>query len=100
MKRITAEDLDEAVFIDDDGTVLDPAVTPHVLMPDPKNREEGEPCQLWLVTKDGLGYCPTELEMASRREAQEACDAFNLRMGFSQEEADRMILASMSGGTA
>ena len=100
MKRITAEDLDEALFIDDDGIVLVPAITPHVLMPDPKTREEGEPCQLWLVIKDECGYRPTELEMASGREAQEACDAFNLRMGFSQEEADRIILASMSGGTA
>ena len=100
MKRITAEDLDEALFIDDDGVVLEPAITPHVLMPDPKTREEGEPCQIWLVMKDHCGYCPTELEMPSRREAQEACDAFNLRMGVSQEEADRIILASMSGGTA
>ena len=100
MKRITAEDLDETVFIDDDGTVLDPAVTPHVLMPDPKTPEQGQPCQLWLVTKDELGYCPTELEMASGRKAREACDAFNLRRGFSPEEADRIILASMGGGTA
>ena len=100
MPRITAERPLEAVFMDEDGTVLDPAVTPYVLMPDPKPAPEGEPCQLWLVTKGGLGYCPTELEMASSREAHEACDAFNLRMGFSQEEADRIILASMSGGTA
>ena len=52
MKRITAEDLDEAVFIDEDGTVLDPAITPHVLMPDPNPPEEGQPCQLWLVIKE------------------------------------------------
>ena len=100
MKRITAEDLDEAVFIDDDGTVLDPAVTPHVLMPDPKTPEQGQPCQLWLVIKDECGYRPTGLEMASRLKAQEACDAFNLRMDFCQEEADRIILASMNGGMA
>ena len=100
MKRITADDLDQAVFIDDDGTVLDPAITPHVLMPDPKAPEKGQPCQLWLVIKDECGYHPTEMDMASGREAQKACDAFNLRMGFSQEEADRIILASMSGGTA
>ena len=100
MRRVTAEDLDEAVFIADDGTVLDPAISPHVLMPDPKPPEEGRPCQLWLVIKDELGYRPTEMEMASGREAQEACDSFNLRMGFSPEEADRIILASMSGGTA
>ena len=100
MKRITAEDLYEAVFIDDYGSVLDPAITPHVLMPDPKPPEEGQPCQLWLVIKDECGYRPTEMEMASSREAQEACDAFNLRMGLSPEQADRIILASMSGGTA
>ena len=100
MKRITAEELDEAIFIDDDGAVLDPAVTPYVLMPDPKPSGEDEPCQLWLVTKGEFGYCPTELEMASHCEAQEACDAFNLRMGWSPEEADRIILASMGGGTA
>ena len=99
MKRITADDLDEAVFIDDDGTVLDPAITPHVLMPDPKPPED-QPCRLWLVIKGECGYRPTEMEIANSREAQEACDAFNLRMGFSQEEADRIILASMSGGTA
>lgn len=100
MKRITAERLHEAVFMDDDGTVLDPAVTPYVLLPDPKLSPEGEPCQLWLVTRGEFGYCPTEVELASRSEAQEACDAFNLHMGFSREEADRIILASMGGGTA
>ena len=99
MKRITADDLDEAVFIDDDGTVLDPAISSHVLMPDPKPPED-RPCRLWLIIKDECGYRPTEMDMASSREAQEACDAFNLRMGFSQEEADRIILASMSGGMA
>lgn len=99
MKRITADDLDETVFIDDDGIVLDPAITPYVLMPDPKP-PEGQPCRLWLVIKDECGYRPTEMEMASASEAQEACDAYNLRMGFSQDEADRIILASMSGGTA
>lgn len=99
MKRIAAGDLDETVFIDDDGTVLDPAITPYVPMPDPKP-PEGQPFRLWLVIKDECGYRPTEMEMASGREAQEACDAYNLRMGFSREEADRIILASMSGGTA
>ncbi len=99
MKRITADDLEEAVFIDDDGTVLDPATSPHVLMPDPKP-SQGQPCRLRLVIKNESGYRPTEMEMASSREAKEACDAFNLRMGFSPEEADRIILASMSGGTA
>jgi hypothetical protein len=100
MKRITAEDLAEAVFIDDDGTVLDPAIALHVLMPDPKPPEEGRPCRLWLVIKDECGYRPTEMEMASSREAREACDAFNLGMGFSAEESDRIVLASMGGGTA
>ncbi|MDD9991544.1 MAG: hypothetical protein OXP75_07075 [Rhodospirillales bacterium] len=99
MKRITADDLDEAVFINDDGTVLDPAITPHVLIPDPKPPED-QPCRLWLVIKDERGFRPTEMEMTSSSEAQEACDAFNLRMGLSQEEADRIILASISGGTA
>lgn len=79
--------------------MLDPAITPHVLMPDPKPPEDDRPCRLRLIIKDECGYRPTEMEMASHREAREACDAFNLRMGFSPEDADRIILASMSGGT-
>ena len=100
MQRITAERLLETVFMDNDGTVLDPAITPYVLMPDPKPTPGGEPCQLLLLTRGEFGYCPTEVELASRSEAQQACDAFNLQLGFSREEADRIILASMGGGTA
>ena len=32
------------IFHDEDGSVLDPAATPFVLMPDPKVRRDGVPC--------------------------------------------------------
>ena len=57
-------------------------------------------CRLWLVTEGGPDYCPTELEMGGFEEAESACDAFNLGMGWPPEEADELILASMGGGTA
>ena len=55
--------------MDGDGTVLDPAVTPYVPMPDPKPGPESEPCQLWLVTGGEFGYGPTEVELPGRSEA-------------------------------
>ena len=97
---IGADDLDETRFIDEDGNLLDPAATPFVVMPDPKARETAEPCQLWIVTKGGQGYLPTEVKMQNWGEAERACDAANSRMGWSREDVDRIILASMSGGTA
>ena len=100
MVRITAEDLDDCMFVDADGNVLDPAFTPYVLMPDPKVRRTDSPCQLWIVTRDDTGYLPSEVEMGSFDEAERACDAANARMGWTREEADRIIPASMRGGTA
>ena len=91
MVRIAAEDLDDCMFVDADGNVLDPAVTPYVLTPDPKVRRA-----------DGPGHLPleVEVEMEPFDEAERACDAANARMGWTREEADRVILASMGGGTA
>ena len=100
MKRIVPDDLDDCVFVGEDGSVLEPGMASFVLMPDPKARRAGGPCRLWLVQEGSLGYCPTELEMGSFEEAESACDAFNLDMGLSPEEADELILASMGGGTA
>ncbi len=97
---IGADDLDETMFIDEDGNLLDPAVTPFVLMPDPKARKAGGACQIWIVTEGGQGYLPTELMMENWEEAERACDAANSRMGWSPDDVDRIILASMSGGTA
>ena len=97
---IGAGGLDETGFIDEDGNLPDPAATPFVLMPDPKTRDTAGPCQIWIVTKGGQGYLPTEAMMANWGEADRACDAANSRMGWSREDADRIILASMSGGTA
>ena len=71
-----------------DGSVLDPAATPLVLMPDSKMRRDGGPCRRWNVTEDSLD------------ETEDAFDAANFRMGWSPEEADGMFLASMGGGTA
>ena len=71
-----------------------------VLMPDPKARDTADPCRIWIVTKGGQGYLPTEAMMANWEEAERACDAANSRMGWSREDVDRTILASMSGGTA
>ena len=100
MVRITAEDLDDCMFVDADGNVLDPAITPYLLMPDPKVRETDRPCHLWIVTTDDVGYLPSEAEIGSFHEAERACDAANARMGWTREEADRIILTSMGGGTA
>lgn len=58
LQRITAEELDERRFMDDEGNVLDPLVTPFVLMPDPGACGSGRPCRLWIVTKGALGYLP------------------------------------------
>ena len=46
------------------------------------------------------GYHPTQLEMATYDEADRACDAYNAQMGWTREQADRIILASMGGGEA
>ena len=37
--RLTAEDLADCRYVDTNGNVLNPAITPCVLMPDPKVRE-------------------------------------------------------------
>ena len=100
MKRIASEDRHDCVFIGEDESVLEPGVASFVLMPDPKAHRNGGPCRLCLVTEGSLGYCPTELEMGSFEEAKSACDAFNLGIGWSPQEADQLILASMGGGTA
>ena len=98
MARITAEDRDDCTFVD--GNVLDPAITSYVLMPDPKVRRTDDPCQLWNVTTDDFGELPSEVEMASVDEAESVRDAANTRMGWTREEADRITLASIGGGTA
>ena len=49
--------------MDDDGTVLDPAITRYVPMSDPKPSPEGERCQLSLVTWGEFGYGFTDTEM-------------------------------------
>ena len=99
MVRITAEDLNDCMFVDAAGNVLDPAITPYVLMPDPKVRETDRPCQLWIVTRDDADYLPSEVEMGSFDEAERACDTDNACIGWTREEAHRIILASMGGGT-
>ena len=58
MGRITTEDLDDCMFGDADGNVLDPAITPYVLMPGPKVRDTDRRCQLWIVTKDDPAIFP------------------------------------------
>ena len=100
MERITVTDLDDCIFFEADGNVLDPAVTPYVLMPDPKVRQTDNPCQLRIVTKDDASYLPSEVEMGSFDEAERPCGAANARMGWPLEEADGIILAPMGGGTA
>ena len=96
MKRVIAEELYECSFIEEDGTLYDPVSDPHELMPDPKVRDGPRP--IWIVPAKGLGYFPTEMEMASREETEKTCDAANIRMGISLDEVDRIILASMGGG--
>ena len=71
-----------------------------VLMPDPKLRRTVGPWQLWIVTTDETGSLPSEVEMGSFYEAEEAYDAANARMSWIREEAGRVTLASMGGGTA
>ena len=100
MKRVTVEELCEFIFVDDDGTVLDPGVDAYVLTPDPKARRRGGPCHIWLVSGGCAGDCPTGLEMESWKEAEEGCDAANAQLGRSPEEADRIILACMAGGAS
>ena len=100
MVRITAEGLDDCMFVDVDGNVLHPAVTPYVLMHDPKVHDTDRPHQLWFVTRDDPGYLPSKFQMESIIEAERACDVANARMGWTREEADRIVLASMGGGTA
>ena len=41
------------------------------------------------------GYHPAQLEMATYDEADRACAAYNAPMGWTREEADRIILASI-----
>ena len=98
MVRITAEGLDDCMFVEVDGNVLDPAVTPYVL--DPKVHDTDRPRQLWIVTRDDPGYLPSKVQMGSIIEAERACDAAYARMGWAREEADRIVLSSMGGGTA
>ena len=62
-------------IVDADQNVVDPAITPIVLMPDPKLRRTVGPWQLWIVTTDEAGSLPSEVEMGSFYEAEEACDA-------------------------
>ena len=56
MVRITAENLDERIFVDAEGNVLDPAFNPYVLMPDPKERETDGPCQLWVAERHNSDF--------------------------------------------
>ena len=100
MTRITTDELLEMIFVDDDGEVLDPETTPYVLMPHPGARPTSRPCELCIARKDQSGYNPLDLEMPSFDEARAACDAVNAQMNWTPEEADRIILASMGGGTA
>ena len=100
MVRISAEDHGDCMFVDAEGNGPKPAVTPYVLMPDPKVRETDDPCQLWIVTSDDAGYLPSEVEMGSFDEAERACDAANVRMSWTREEADRIIPSLIGGGTA
>ena len=101
MQRITASELLNARFIGEDGEVLEPDATPHILMPHPRANRTRGPCSLCIVMNDAHGgYHPTELEMATYDEADRACAAYNAQMGWTREEADRIILASMGGGEA
>ena len=87
--------------MDDDGNVLDPQPTPDVLMPHPQASRNPDPCLLCIVMNAGhSGYHPTELEMASFEEAEQACNAFNAQLGWTPEDVERIIVASMGGGLA
>ena len=92
--------LDDCIFVDVGRNALDPAVTPYVLMPDPKVHDTDSPCHLRIVTTDDAGYLPSEVGMRSFDGTERACDAANSRMSCTREEADGSILASMGGGTA
>ena len=96
--RFTAEELCECSFIEEDGTLHDPGSNPYVPMPDPKVRDG--PCPIWIVPAEGLGYFPTEVGIASWEEAEKACDAANIQIGWSLYKVDLIILASMGGGTS
>ena len=100
MVRITAEQLGEITFLDNDDHVVDPDTTPYVLMPHPKQPRKGRPCEVCIVTKGDLGYVLLDLELDSREEAERACRAVNARMGWTEEDVDRIILASMGGAIA
>lgn len=99
MVQNTVEDLDDCKFVDADGNVLAPAVTPYVLMPNAKVRQTDSPCQLWIVTRDDGGYLPSEMEMGTFDEAERACDAADARMAWTREEAGGFVLALMGRGT-
>ena len=100
MTRITTDKLLKLIFVDADGEVLDPKTTPYVLMPRPGAHRTSAPCELCIARRDQSGYYPLDLEMPSFDEAEAACDAVNTRMDWTPEEVDRIILASMGGGTA
>ena len=88
------------MLVDTNGNVLDPVITPYVLMPDPKVHETDRPRQLSIVTRHDAGYLPSDVGMGSFDEAERTCDAANARMGWSREEVDRIVLPSRGGGTA
>ena len=98
--RIIAENIDGYMFVGTDWNVLDPAITPYVLMTDRNVPEIHRPCQLWTVTRGDGGHLLSEAVMGSFDEAERTCDAANARMGGTREEVDRIMLASMGGGTA
>ena len=100
MKRISAEELAAAVFLDHDGRVVDPETTPYVLMPHPMAPRDAAPCPLCVVTEGDEGYVLLELEMDNREEAERACASVNAGMGWTEQDVDRIVFASMGGGSA
>ena len=89
---IAADDLDECRFVDEDGNLLHPVATPFILMPDPKARDAAGPCQLWIVTKGGQAYLPSEVEIENWEEAEGACDAANSRVGRTRRRAGVFVV--------
>ena len=98
--RITAEDIAGDMFVGTDRNVLDPAITPYVLVTDRNEREIDRPCQLWIDTRDDAGNLLSEAVMGSFDEPERTCDAANTRSGGTREQVDRIVPASMGGGTA
>ncbi len=80
--------------------MLDPTETPFVRMPDSKAGDTDGPCTVWIMPRSGQGYCPTEAAQDSWEEAERACGATKVRMGWNPKEFDRIILTSMSSRTA